>query len=287
MAELARRQGGVVALWQLLELGFTAKTVEHWVETGRLHRIHRGVYAVGHRAIVWKGRLTAAVIACGPEAVLSHRSAAAWWALLPSERARVDVTAPRRHRLKGIDAHTSALDACDHTVHEDIPITTIARTLLDLAEVVPARRLAAAMEAAERMKLFDLAAVHDVLQRSPGRRGHKQLRSLLSNYEPEPMTRSKLEIAFWEFIEEEQLPRPDGNALIGPYEVDILWAAQRVIVELDSREYHLTTEAFERDRSRDIELQVVGYVVIRVTPRKLRNERSRLAAQLRTLLARP
>jgi hypothetical protein len=227
-----------VALWQLLELGLTNKTVEHWLATGRLHRIHKGVYALGHRAIAWKGRLAAAVIACGPEAVLSHRSAAAWWALLPSERATVDVTAPGRHRLEGIDAHQMPLDPGDRTTHEDIPITTIARTLLDLAEVESPRRLARALETAERRNLFDLTAIDDVLGRSPGRHGHKQLRSLLSTYRPGQLTRSELEIAFLEFLAEERLPIPRANALVGIYEVDMLWEEQRVIAELDSWEYH-------------------------------------------------
>jgi very-short-patch-repair endonuclease len=268
-----------------LELGFTRSRVKHWVAAARLHRIHRGVYAVGHRAVAWKGRLAAAVVACGPEAVLSHRSAAAWWALLPSERARVDVTSPGRHRLKGIDAHQMELDPRDRTAHADIPITTIARTLLDLAEVVPARRLAAALETAERRNLFDLEAIDDVLQRSPGRRGHKQLRSLLGNYRCAPTTRSELELEFLQFIQEEQLPMPQPNALVGAYEVDMLWEAQRVIVELDTWDYHGTHEAFERDRARDTELQLLGYVVLRVTGRRLRSRRQEVATQLRTLLA--
>ncbi|HEY7631857.1 MAG TPA: DUF559 domain-containing protein [Thermoleophilaceae bacterium] len=287
LADLAGRQGGVVALWQLLEIGFSRETIQHWLQSGRLHRIHKGVYSLGHRAIAWKGRLTAAVIACGPEAVVSHRSAAAWWALLPSERAIVDVTAPGRHRRRGIDGHRAELHVCDRTIHEDIPITTIARTLLDLAEVVSPGRLAKAVETAERRNLFDLRAVEDVLARSPGRHGHRQLRSLLADYRCAPTTRSKLEIDFLEFIEEEDLPRPESNASIGGYEVDMLWDQQRVIVELDTWDYHGTHEAFERDRARDIDLQLWGYVVLRITGRRLREERAHVAAQLRTLLARP
>lgn len=273
-----------MALWQLLDLGFTRKTVEHWVAAGRLHRVHAGVYALGHKAIAWKGRLIAAVLACGEEAVLSHRSAAAWWAILPSERAIVDVTAPRRHRRRGIDAHAMQLDRQDRTIHDDIAITTIPRTLLDLAEVETPRRLARAIETAERRRLFDLRAVQDVLARSPGRHGHKQLRILLSNYEPAQITRSDLEIEFLELIDEENLPRPLANALVGTHEVDMLWEAQRVIVELDTWDYHGTHEAFERDRARDIELQLLGYIVIRITGRRLRHQRFDVVRQLRALL---
>jgi len=229
----------------------------------------------------------AAVLACGSAAVLSHRSAAAWWAILPSERARVDVSAPRRHRLGGIDTHEVALDDRDRTEHDGIPITTVARTLLDLAEVVPPRRLAKALENAERMKLFDLGAIDDTLARSPGRHGLKPLRILLSDYRSGQMTRSELEVEFLRFCAAEGFPTPQANGLVGSYEVDMLWEEQRVIVELDSWEYHRTREAFERDRARDIELEAAGYTVIRVTQRLLTRHRARLTAQLRTLLVRP
>ncbi|HEY2603692.1 MAG TPA: DUF559 domain-containing protein [Thermoleophilaceae bacterium] len=286
-AELATRQGGAVAAWQLYTLGLGRGAVEYWAASGRLHRMYPGVYALGHRAVAWKGRLAAGVLACGPEAVLSHRSAAAWWALLPSERARVDVTAPTRHRLRGIDAHRCRLDRRDRTVHEDIPITTIARTLLDLAEVESRSRLAKAVETAERRGLFDLQAIDDTLTRNPGRHGHKPLRSLLSNYRDAPTTRSDLEIAFLKLLADEHLPRPQSNALVGAYEVDMLWEDRRVIVELDTWDFHGTHEAFERDRARDIELQLLGYVVIRITGRRLRHERAEVVRQLRALLGRP
>jgi very-short-patch-repair endonuclease len=216
------------------------------------------------------------------------RSAAAWWAILPSARWVVEVSAAGRHRLRGIEAHRIRLDLRDRTEHEGIPITTMARTLLDLAEVAPMPRLAKAIENAERMKLFDLAAIQDVLARSPGRHGHKPLSLLLTNYTLAPMTRSELEDAFWGFLKEHELPKPDGNALAaGIYEVDFLWEKHRVIAELDSWEYHHTREAFERDRRRDIELSLAGYTVIRVTARMPGESRERLVAQLRTLLARP
>jgi very-short-patch-repair endonuclease len=286
LGELATHQGGVVALWQLLELGFSSDTVHRWLACGRLHRIHRGVYAVGHGALPLRGRLMGAVVACGPETTLSHRDGAGWWAILPTNRARVDVTSPGRHRLPGIDAHRARLDPIDRTVHEGIPITTVARTLLDLAEVVPERRLAQAVETAERRGLFDLNAVEDVLRRSPGRHGQRPLRSVLGHYTPAPLTRSELEDAFWALLKEEDLPRPQPNAAVGPYEVDFLWEDQRLIVERDSWEFHGTKQAFERDRERDLELQLAGYTVIRVTYRRLVQDRKRLASQLRTLLAR-
>ena len=153
LATLATRQGGVVAIWQLLDLGFSVDTVQHWLAAKRLHRIHQGVYTLGHAAIGLKGRLMGAVIACGRDAVLGYRSATGWWALLPSDRVLIDVCDAGRHRRKGIDAHQVRRDPRDRTVHEGIPITTVARTLLDLAEVVPEPRLAKAIETAERRHL--------------------------------------------------------------------------------------------------------------------------------------
>ena len=284
LAELAGRQGGVIAVWQLLDLGFSRSVIKHWVAAKRLHRIHQGVYTLGHAAIGLRGRLMGAVIACGRDAVLSWRSAKAWWAILPSDRGLIDVSDAGRHRRKGIDAHQVRLDPRDRTVHEGIPITTVARSLLDLAGAVPLRRLAKAVETAERLNLFDLVAIQDVLTRTPGHHGHKQLLSLLDDHTPTPMTRSELEDAFWDLVNEENLPRPEGNANVGPYEVDFLWEDQRVIVELDSWGFHGTRQAFERDRERDIELRLLGYTVIRVTERRLTRDRARLAHQLRNLL---
>jgi very-short-patch-repair endonuclease len=285
VAALAGRQGGVVARWQLTAMGYGRGAIAHWIASGRLQRVHPEVYAYGHGHIVWRGRLVAAVLACGPEAVLSHRSAAAWWAILPSERAIVDVTSPGRHRLIGIAAHRHQLDPRDRTEHEGVPITTIARTLLDLAEVAPTYRLAKAIETAERTKQLDLSAIQDLLRRSPGRHGHSQLRLLLNRYTQAPLTRSELEETFWRFIEEHDLPRPDGNAGVAGHEVDFLWEQQRVIAELDSWEFHGTRAAFERDRERDLALTLAGYTVIRVTARRLLHDRKRLAQQLKTLLA--
>jgi very-short-patch-repair endonuclease/predicted transcriptional regulator of viral defense system len=287
-ALLAERQGGVVALWQLLGIGVSRSTVKRWIAGGRLHPIHAGVYALGHRAIGWKGRLAGGVIACGPDAVLGFRSAAAWSEVLPSERATVDVIAPGRHRRRGIQAHVMILDPRECTEREGIRITTVARTLLDLAEVVPQRRLAKALENAERLRLFDLAAVHDVLQKNPGRHGQRPLRALLSQYTPVPLTRSELEEAFWELLKVEGLPLPATNALAaGIYEVDALWERQRLVVELDSWEYHGARAAFERDRDRDIELRLAGYTPIRVTAWRLTRDRERLVRQLTALLGRP
>jgi very-short-patch-repair endonuclease len=287
-AALAARQGGSIAGRQLREIGFSQATIDRWVMSRRLHCKYRGVYALGHPHLEWKGRLMAAVLACGPEALLSHRSAAAWRALLPSARALIDVTSPGRHRLKGIDWHSaSSLLDLDRDVCEGIPITSIPRTLLDLAEVETPSRLAKAVDTSERRGLFDLREMKLLLERSHGRRGLKPLLALLSNYELTQVTRSELEAEFLTFLREEQLPQAQSNALVGPYEVDMLWERQRVIVELDTWDYHGTLRSFESDRERDMELQLLGYVVLRVTARRLRSDRKQLAAQLRRVLVLP
>jgi len=284
-ADLAGRQGGPIARRQLRDIGWGAGAIDYAVASRRLHPKYPGVYAFGHPHLEWKGRLVAAVLACGESAVLSHRSAAAWWALLPTARALIDVTAHGRHDLEGIDWHSaSSLPDGDRTEHEGVPITAISRTLLDLAEVDTRTRLARALDTAERRNLFDLREMRLLLERSPGRRGQRPLRDLLSNYELVQITRSELEAEFLVFLKDENLPRPESNASVGPYEVDMLWRTQRVIVELDTWDYHGTLQSFESDRERDTELQLLGYVVLRVTARRLKRDRARLASQLRRLL---
>ena len=283
IAELARRQHGRVALWQLLELGFGRGAVEHRLRAGRLHQLYRGVYAVGHDASGAHGRWMAAALAFGQDAVLSHASAAALWAIRPSASGLIDVTVPgrSRHPRPGVRLHlVRRLHPDDVTVRAYIPVTSVPRTLLDLAEVASFRDLGRAVEAAERLRLFDLRAIEKLLQRSRGRHGLKALRAVIANYRPAPMTRSELERAFLEFCIAYGIPLPETNALVEGYEVDALWRAARLIVELDSREFHDTVEAFERDRLRDAELQLAGYTVLRITWRRLSQHPGEVAATL-------
>ena len=287
LAELAGKQWGVVSLQQLRWLGLTADAVEHRSRTGRLHRVYRGVYAVGHAHVGREGRSLAAVLACGPGAVLSHRSAAAHWGLLPTAQARVDVTAPRsREGRRGIHVHRSRfLDARDTTTHERIPTTTIPRTLLDLATTVRPDRLERALAQAERLRLYDHRALEDALTRSNGHRG---TRILIAATAREPkLTRSEWEVRLLTLIRTTGLPEPDVNSSLDapdhkPIEADFHWPAHHLIVETDGWDTHRTRAAFEDDRARDAALTAAGYRVVRFT---WRTDDATLVRRLRALLA--
>jgi len=167
------------------------------------------------------------------------------------------------------------------------PTTSVARTLFDLAEVVDGRRLARAFERAERLRLFDLNAIERQLERGRGRRGLKVIEPLLVAALPSPDTRSDFEQDFLDLCRDAGLPPPEVNVIVETYEVDALWRDDRLVVELDSLEYHRTRAAFERDRARDTALQLAGYRVLRVTWRQLRDAPSAVAGAVRNLLDRP
>jgi hypothetical protein len=289
VGELATRQGGVISREQLLALGVTGRAIAYWLASGRLYRVFRGVYALGHMAITEKGRLFAAVLACGNGAVLSHRSAATWRGIWRSERRLVDVTVLGRTRTgqDGIDLHrVRRLDPRDVSVHQGIPVTGIPRTLLDFAEVAPARHLKRLIEETDRQRLFDGKAVHELLARSPGRHGLKPLRVLLSDFAYDPHSRQELEARFFDLCKDAELPLPAMNAVVAGREVDAHWAGTRLVVELDGWEFHRTQAAFERDRLKDQELIAAGYVVMRITWRQLTEEPEAVAMRLRKLLLR-
>ena len=284
----------MVALWQLVELGLNVKAVDKRVAAGRLHRVHQTAYAVGHPLLTRHGHWMAAVIACGFEAVLSHRSAAALWGLREDTRSRVDVTAPgRRGRMPaGIDAHRhGSLRPPDRVLVEGIPCTSISRTLLDLAGVVPYRQLRYAVTQAEVEGVFDLVAMRELLARSRRRRGVARLRQAIADHEPrEQLTRRELEARFFEFCQRSQLASPEvnGHLVVNGISMmpDFLWREARLIVEADSRKVHGTVTAFEEDRRRDQLLTAAGWTVIRCTWRQVINEPERLSRTIRTLLSR-
>jgi hypothetical protein len=228
----------------------------------------------------------AAVLACGEGAVLSHRSAAALWDLLPASTSRIDVTrCYGRTARSGINVHrVRQLHRDDRSTRNGIPVTTVARTLLDLSETGGREQLERALDQAERLQLFDLRAVSALIARSNGRQGIGVLRSVIGGYRGPAPSRSELERRFLDLSHSANLPPPSVNCLIAGLEVDIAWIDQRVIVELDGYTYHRTRQAFERDRARDSVLQVAGYRVLRVTHRRLENEPASVVADLRGLL---
>jgi very-short-patch-repair endonuclease len=258
-----------------------------------LHRLHEGVYTVGHSLLTHEGRFMAAVLACGPGAVLSHGSAADLWGLRENRRHRIDVTAPgRRGRApKGIDAHRhGSLVAADRTSVEGVPCTSMARTLLDLAGVIPVWELRKAVAEAEVLRVLDKGAVRSLVKRSRGRRGVARLRLLLEELDPDTKrTRSEMERLFLRMCTRAELPRPEVNVSLdvgnGHLEPDFLWRDARLIMEADSRRYHDTDSAFLNDRRREQRLQLVGWRVSRCTWAQIEYEPRVLAETIRGLLA--
>jgi hypothetical protein len=270
LAALARRQWGVVSLAQLQALGLGARAVQQRAAAGRLHRVHRGVYAVGHRVLRAEGHRLGAVLACGAGAVLSHRSAAAHWELLATSQQRIDVTAPRsRQGVPGIRLHTSrSLDAQDTTSHQGIPITTVHRTLLDLAATTRADQLERALAQAMYLQLYDQRAIDDVIARSNGHRGTNVLKEA-TKQEPK-ITKSMWEIRMLRLVRGANLPEPITNRPLhapdhGECKPDFYWPAHGLIVETDGWEAHRTVAAFRADRAKDAALTAAGYKVLRFT----------------------
>src|SRR3954454_17033713 len=181
IAELALSQHGAVAHRQLVGGGLRAGAIQRLIDAGWLHPLHKGVYAVGHRGVSWLGRCMAAVLACGVGALLSHQPAAGLWEVRRSSRAALHVTVPRPR--KGPRAlhvhHVRSLHPDDVAEIDGIPVTSLARTLLDCAEVLPLRQVIRMIEEAERREIFDVQAVEQLLARSHGRHGVKPLRSAL------------------------------------------------------------------------------------------------------------
>lgn len=277
---LADSQHGVVARRQLLSAGVSRHAIAHRLESGHLATVHRGVYSVGHGRLSRRGRWMAAVLACGPDAVLSHRDAAALHGIRPDDRWKIDVTVPKwRKGPHVVDIHTSRVEDDERTVIDGIPTTTAYRTLLDLATTLNDRELQQVYSETERLRIAEPLSLTSLLQRYERRPGTKRLRDL----QPEPaLTRSELERRFLDYLDRHDLPRPQTNVIVGGYTVDCLWPDQRVVAELDGYAFHRTRAAFERDRERDLVLTAAGYRTVRITWRGLEAS----ATPLRTLLTR-
>lgn len=291
IAALAERQHGVVARRQLLALGVSEDSIEVRLRQGGLHRLYRGVYAVGHRVLSVRGHWLAAVLACGPHAVLSHRSAAAHWSIRDYWGAYVDVTSPSKTRSRGsIRRHCAPLLADEVTKHEGIPITSASRTIFDLAVSSTPQSVEAALRQSEYLRLYSPLSLWDLVERYPRHRGTRSIRTALASLESTPgEVYEGLEQRFLAFLDTYVLPRPHLNAWLEVqghrYKLDCLWPEQRLIAELDSWQAHGTRASFQSDKSRDRRLAVAGYRTTRITWQMFTNEPELLAADLRTLLA--
>ena len=283
IAALADRQHGVVATSQLLELGLSHGHICYRARAGRLHRIHRGVYAVGYRKLTPHGHRMAAVLAYGPEALLSHQTAAALWGIgQPSWKIHVTTPHPKRSR-QAIRAHTAVLHPEDVTVRDGIPLTSVARTILDLAAQLDHDRLTRLLEDADRAELADLRALERAMARRPQLRGVARLTAVLADYRGPADTRSNLERDFRALIARAGLPEPQYNVVLAGLVVDVFWPQWRLVVELDGRAYHTRNRAFERDRVRDSTLQKADLRVLRVTGKRLDNEPDAVLADVLAL----
>ena len=275
LAEIAARQHGIVTRSQLLDAGFDRNAIAYRVSLGRLVPLHRGVFAVGHLPFSPYARAMAAVLACGPGAVLSHGSAAALYGLM-RWRTPLEITAPGRRSRPGVLVHrTRTLPDTDRTVHYAIPATTPARTLVDLATTLDPASLTRAVNDLRVSHLMSLDSLRDQLARSPGR-ATRAFR--LRDGAP---TRSAFEDAFLAFAERHGLPRPEPNVRVAGYLADMLWRPQRLIAELDGREFHVD---FEADRERDAELLAIGFRTVRVTWLRLHEAEHKEARRFAALL---
>jgi predicted transcriptional regulator of viral defense system len=288
LAELAGPQHGVVSFRQLRRLGFSAPAIGRLSRAGRLHRVHRSVYAVGHFALSDHGHCLAAVLACGTGAVLSHAAAARIWGLRPALAKPVDVTVPSHgQRRRGIALHHSCtLSASEHGRLSSIPITALPRTLLDVAAVSPKRELNDAVERAERLDLLDIAAIDSMLHRRRGDRGAARLRLATEIYRVPVFSRARSERLFLEMAQAAELPPPAINTWVEKFEIDVYWEAERFAVEVDGWEAHGNRQAFEADHLRWEQMKLAGIEVLPISARRIEQAPGELGRHLTTLLGR-
>jgi very-short-patch-repair endonuclease len=283
--ELAASQHGVVSRAQV-RARCSEQQIRTLVAAGWLHRIHRAVYAVGHTKLTVRARWMAAVLACGQDAVLSHQDAAALHGLLKVDSGDIHVTAPTRHSIDGVRCHYArTLHPRDVAKIHGIPVTTLERVLLDLAEAKDRRPFTAALKQAQHEDRLDLRRINATIARDAGRRGIKPLSDALAQLTEEPgWTQSELERRLVELTRAAGLPLPLTNQYVEGELVDAYWPDHGLVVEVDGWKTHKTRDAFERDRARDSKLAAAGYRVMRFTYRRIRDDPAGVADELRRAL---
>jgi very-short-patch-repair endonuclease len=298
IASIAARQHGVVTRAQLVAAGVSESGISDRVAADRLHRIHRGVYAVGHPRLSERGRWMAAVLACGDGAVLSHLSAAELWGIRRPDRRPLEaggrgeagpahVTVPStagKRRQSGISLHrSSTLTASDCTLRERIPVTKPGRTLTDIQPLLSPAQFNTAVREAEFLKL----PIGDPFaSRHRRRRGPRLAKPGGTDQSGADRTRTELEHRMLALCRRHRLPQPEVNVKVDRFEVDFLWRAESLIVEVDGWVSHRTRWAFEEDRRRDARLKLLGYEVLRFTWRHVEDDARAVAATIRALLRR-
>jgi predicted transcriptional regulator of viral defense system len=283
IARIAARQHGAVTRVQLLRAGISAKEIEYRLRIGALIRVYPGVYRVGHAAPSVEAWYMAAVLACGEGAVLCGRAAAHIQCLIKGPAPRPEVIAPTKRRVKGIKTRRSRIHPGERTRVRNIPVTTVARTLVDLAAELTLEELAKAChEAGVRYKTTP-RQVNAVLARRPNAPGAAKLRAVMEG--KAPVTLSKLEGRFLELVEQAALPLPITNRPAGGHRVDCRWPQHPLTVELDSYRYHNSRHSWEQDRKREREAYARGDQFRRYTYHDVFEDPSRMLAELRKLLA--
>lgn len=286
--EVAGRQHGVVARRQLLELGFSRRGIEHRLASGRLHRVGHGVYAVGWAQLTPKRRWMTAVLECGPEAALSHRSAGALWGICGERRGRIDVTlrSRRRPRREGVRVCARrTLPAADVTTVDQIPVTVPVRTLLDLATELPRNRLERAVNEADKLNLVDPEALREALEGYAGARGVRPLRTLLDRATFRLSDR-ELEVLFRPIAASAGLPVPETKVFVNGFEVDFFWPELGLVVETDGFRYHRTAVTQSRDSLRDQTHTASGLTPLRFSHHQVKYEPDRVRRVLAATAAR-
>ena len=288
IAARATRQYGVITRRQLAATGLGPSAIDRRVRHGRLIVLYRGVYAVGHTALRAEGRMLAAVLAGGPGAVLSHASAAFAWRLRRSSARLIDVTVPtgagRARRRADLRVHRRAdLGTDEVTTRGGIPITTPARTLLDLAGGQSRRTIERAIDEAEVLGLFDLRALRAVVEAHPNAQGARRLAAVLATHTAgSTLTRTDLEELFLGFCATQGLQRLRVNHGVAGLEADFFWPEHLLAVEVDGYRFHRTRAKFERDRQRDALLTARGVRVLRFTDRQIKQRPSEVLDALRS-----
>jgi hypothetical protein len=280
----AAKQHGAIDRAQLHAGGLTKGGIEHRVAAGWLHRVHQGVYAVGHPGLTQRGRWTAAVLAGGEAAVLSHRSAAALWGFArDGDRPSITVPGANRHATAGIEVHASRIRAGDTVIVDGIRVTKIARTFLDLAETLTLEQLVAAIDQATGNRQIRPDLMSSMMNESLGRRGLKPLKQALLITRPQDvLTRSELERRALKLLKRAKIPAPEVNVRLHGKERDLLFRAQRLVVELDGRDHDAQRDP---DYRRDNDLLARGYRTMRFTWRQVVNDPRWVIDDLTSVLA--
>ncbi|HEX5929067.1 MAG TPA: DUF559 domain-containing protein [Solirubrobacterales bacterium] len=285
--DLTRDQHGVVTRAQLLGVGFTREAIQHRIERGRLHPLWRGVYAVGRPEVTKLGRWMAAVLSCGPEALLGHGSAAALWKLTEREPSVVEIVLPDHlcRRRPGVRVRRHATQrAADRREHRGIPVTSPATTLIDLASRGGTERIERAVNAADRLGLIDPESLRAAIEATPTRPGAGRLRRLLDRPTFAP-TESYLERRFLSLVDRAGLPTPRTQARVNGFRVDFHWPELDLVVETDGLRYHRTPGQQARDLKREQVHAAAGLRALRFTAAQVQDEPAYVARTLRTVIA--